>query len=343
MSLPERELHGLLEVLGEVHHAEDLDGFRTALLDVLPRVIPAAYTSYNELGADGAPLVTLVSPVPPAHILANWGRVGHQNPLVQHHLATRDPRAHRLSDVTDMRAFRELELYTEVFAPMGVEHQLAVTLPAPPTLLIGLVFADAEDFTDAQRRMLDLARPHLIQAHANAALRERMHDVLTAVEAGLDDIGEAVVVSDARDRVAFATRAGRAALESMGARGDRLPEALRETPAPAHAVVPVDGEPLMVRRMAPRGGATVFMFERGSRGAPLSLLEALGLTPREAEVLQAMMRGQATTAIAGALGVSPRTVHKHTEHLYAKLGVTDRLAAVSAAWAALDSGKGGAT
>ncbi|NDY74887.1 hypothetical protein G3N28_23315, partial [Desulfobacter hydrogenophilus] len=136
------------------------------------------------------------------------------------------------------------------------------------------------------------------------------HDVLAAVEEGLDDISEAVVVSDARDRVAFATRAGRAALELMGGGGDRLPEALRNTPAPAHAVVPVEGGPLMVRRMAPRGGATVFMFERGSRGAPLSLLESLGLTPREAEVLQAMMRGQATAAIAGGLGVSPRTVHK---------------------------------
>ncbi len=54
-TLPERELHGLLELLGEVHHAETLAGFRTALLDVLPRVIPAAYTSYNEVSADGRP------------------------------------------------------------------------------------------------------------------------------------------------------------------------------------------------------------------------------------------------------------------------------------------------
>ena len=169
-----------------------------------------------------------------------------------------------------MAAFRELELYHEVFVPLGVDHQLAVTLPAPPRLLIGLVFADADDFTDAQRRLLDLARPHLIQAHANAALRERMHDVLAAVEAGLDDIGEAIVVSDAHDRIAFATRAGRAALELVGdEQGTRLPETLRDTPAPAHAVVPLDGgAPLMVRRLAPKGGATVFMFERGSRGAP---------------------------------------------------------------------------
>jgi hypothetical protein len=283
--LPERELHGLLELLGEVHHADDVAGFRTALLDVLPRIIPAAYTSYNEIGGDGNPLVTLVTPQAPQRILAQWGRYGHQNPLVQHHLATRDPRAYRLSDVTSMAAFRELELYHEVFVPLGVEHQLAVTLPAPPRLLIGLVFADADDFTDPQRRLLDLARPHLIQAHANATLRERMHDVLKAVEAGLDDVGEAIVVADGANRIAFATQAGRAALELVdhGAGHDRLPDRLRDTTGPAHTVVPVSGgHPLMVRTLAPKGGATVYVFERGSRGAPRSLLTGLGLSPREA-------------------------------------------------------------
>src|SRR3954452_2650988 len=109
--LPARELDSLLELLGEAHHAETVVEFRTALLDVLPRIIPAAYTSYNEIGADGTPLVTLVTPEAPPQILGNWGRYGHQNPLVHHHLRTRDSRAHRLSDVTSMAAFRELELY----------------------------------------------------------------------------------------------------------------------------------------------------------------------------------------------------------------------------------------
>jgi DNA-binding CsgD family transcriptional regulator len=340
MTLPERELHGLLELLGEAHHAENLAMFRTALLDVLPRIIPAAYTSYNEVSADGTPLVAMVAPEPSQRMLQQWARYGHQNPLVQRYLATRDPRAYRLSDVIEMSVFRERELYHEVFVPFGVEHQLAVTLPAPPRLLIGLVFADPDDFTDAQKRMLDLARPHLIQAHANAALRERLHDVLKAIEAGLDDVGEAIVVTDAHDRIAFATQAGRAALELVDHDAkDRIPEELRNTPSPAHAVVPIDGgSPLMVRRLTPKGGATVFMFERGSRGAPLSLLGALGLSPREAEVLQSMMRGNSTAVIAKSLGVTPKTVYKHSERIFAKLGVNDRIAAVSAAWAALDSG-----
>jgi DNA-binding CsgD family transcriptional regulator len=346
--LPERELQGLLEILGEVHHAEDVASFRTALLDVVPRVIPNAYTSYNEIAADGTPLVTIVKPLPEPQWLQNWARLGHQNPLVQHHLETRDPRAHRLSDVIDHADFRKRELYHEVFVPLGVEHQLAITLPAPPRLLIGLALADERDFTDGERRILDLARPHLIQAHANATLRERLHDVLAAVEAGLDDAGEALVVIDALGRIEFATATGRTSVELLSDRahpnGSHLPPALRDATDPrwpAHAVLQTaSGSPLVVRRMAQtRGSATVLVFERGTRGTSRELLEALGLSPREAEVLQAMMQGQATAAIATTMGVSPRTVSKHAERIYAKLGVHDRIAAVSAAWAALDAGR----
>ena len=344
--LRERELQGLLEILGEVHHAEDVASFRSALLDVIPRVIPNAYTSYNEIAADGTPLVTIVTPEPGQRQLERWGRFGHQNPLVERYLRTRDPRAYRLSDVIALEEFRERQLYQEVFVPLGVEHQLVVTLPAPPRLLIGLALADARDFSDGERRVLDLARPHLIQAHANAGLRERLHDVLAAVEAGLDDSGEALVVVDAYGRVEFATAAGRAALGALGpTTGGELPAPLRAATGkdwPARAVVPVPGggDPLVVRRMARTPGrTTVLVFERGTRGASRELLEALGLSPREAEVLQAMMRGRATAAIAVELGVSPRTVSKHAERIYDKLGVHDRVAAVSSAWAALDSGR----
>jgi DNA-binding NarL/FixJ family response regulator len=55
-------------------------------------------------------------------------------------------------------------------------------------------------------------------------------------------------------------------------------------------------------------------------------------------VLQGMMNGRSTRAIAEHLGVAPSTVHKHTESIYARLGVHDRVAAVSTAWAALDVG-----
>lgn len=55
------------------------------------------------------------------------------------------------------------------------------------------------------------------------------------------------------------------------------------------------------------------------------------LTGRERAVLVLLERGLTAEAIARELGISPRTVHKHLEHLYRKLGVSDRLRAVMVA------------
>lgn len=52
------------------------------------------------------------------------------------------------------------------------------------------------------------------------------------------------------------------------------------------------------------------------------------LTPREREILDLVASGWTNTAIAHALRISPRTVAKHLEHAYRKLGVTNRAAAV---------------
>ncbi|WP_432493443.1 response regulator transcription factor [Kineococcus gypseus] len=58
---------------------------------------------------------------------------------------------------------------------------------------------------------------------------------------------------------------------------------------------------------------------------------AAGLTARETAVLALLADGLTARAIAHRLGTSPRTVHKHLEHLYRKIGVGDRLVAVRTA------------
>ncbi|PRY37991.1 LuxR C-terminal-related transcriptional regulator [Umezawaea tangerina] len=52
------------------------------------------------------------------------------------------------------------------------------------------------------------------------------------------------------------------------------------------------------------------------------------LTQRELTVLQVLAEGLTADAIARRLDISPRTVHRHLQHLYRKLGTTDRLATV---------------
>lgn len=55
------------------------------------------------------------------------------------------------------------------------------------------------------------------------------------------------------------------------------------------------------------------------------------LTTREGEVLLWLARGKANRDIADILSMSPRTVNKHLEHVFEKLGVENRTAAASMA------------
>ena len=52
-----------------------------------------------------------------------------------------------------------------------------------------------------------------------------------------------------------------------------------------------------------------------------------GLSPREIEILRLIARGLSSREIAGRLTLSTKTVRNHTEHIYAKTGTGNRVAA----------------
>ncbi|WFU43299.1 response regulator [Bradyrhizobium sp. CB82] len=64
---------------------------------------------------------------------------------------------------------------------------------------------------------------------------------------------------------------------------------------------------------------------------PPEFSSELGLTSREGEVLAWLSKGKTNRDIAQILGLSPRTVDKHLEQIYAKLGVENRTAAAAVA------------
>jgi DNA-binding response OmpR family regulator/DNA-binding CsgD family transcriptional regulator len=64
---------------------------------------------------------------------------------------------------------------------------------------------------------------------------------------------------------------------------------------------------------------------------PAEFSSELGLTTREGEVLSWLSKGKTNRDIAQILGLSPRTVDKHLEQIYAKLGVENRTAAAAIA------------
>ena len=76
------------------------------------------------------------------------------------------------------------------------------------------------------------------------------------------------------------------------------------------------------------------LAKESSANLPAEFSSELGLTTREGEVLAWLSKGKTNRDIAQILGLSPRTVDKHLEQIYAKLGVENRTAAAAIATSA---------
>lgn len=60
---------------------------------------------------------------------------------------------------------------------------------------------------------------------------------------------------------------------------------------------------------------------------PARVARPAGLTEREVDVLRLIARGRSNKEVAAALGIAPKTVGRHVEHIYAKAGVRTRAGA----------------
>jgi DNA-binding CsgD family transcriptional regulator len=242
----------LVDLMEEVIGTTDLGEFRAGLLRGVRRAVPSDWASLNDLGPGPGDVAVVLIPEPPPDLFEIFVRLRDQNPIVAYIERTRDGRATRFSDVATPEELHGLELYQRVYAPMGVHHQIAFTLPSAPDRIIGVALSRADpDYTDAERDLLNRARPLLIQAF-------------------------------------------RAAVEH-----DELRRTLERRTAAVDLTAP---------------------------------LRAAGLTLREAQAVAQIARGRSNRDAAAALGITPRTVAKHLERAFAKLGVTSRSEAAQAAW-----------
>jgi DNA-binding NarL/FixJ family response regulator len=94
-----------------------------------------------------------------------------------------------------------------------------------------------------------------------------------------------------------------------------------------------DNEQLRLQYMG-KLGANEFLLRLAKDSGtkmPAEFSSELGLTSREGEVLSWLAKGKTNRDIAQILGLSPRTVDKHLEQIYAKLGVENRTAAAAIA------------
>ena len=187
----------------------------------------------------------------------------------------------------------------------------------------------------AIEEMLARIRVHL----ANARLTQ-------SARAALDVSGRFLLAVNRQGKVMWATpQAQKLLSDNLGAASTDemvLPEALQQWLAQAQAskggskaaTASFPDHPELRLHYMGNAGPNEFLLrlaKDAGHAMPASFSSELGLTTREGEVLSWLSKGKTNRDIAQILGLSPRTVDKHLEQIYAKLGVENRTAAAAIA------------
>ena len=264
-------------------------------------------------------------------VFQEWGRTGVSSAL-------------RTSDFYSAREWHEFSLYQLVYKQWGCEDSLAVGLPAPEGLIACICSERDKAFTERERLLIDLVQPHLAQTYRSAEL-------LSLLEGANEDDGLSSMVIDKLGRPLVAPKATWELLEQYFTDSGRLTWSLPETVMTwlagqlvnvgrevesAKASRPLvvqrrDGKTLTLRLLMGRltGDQSVLLLQESAPDNFETLAAEVGLTQREKEVLQHIKSGMSVAEIADSLFISKRTVDKHLENVYGKLGVQSRAAAAA--------------
>lgn len=354
--LAETDCSRLLEFLRASYAALDRSAFRTHVLAALRKLIPCDIVSYNEVNPSVSQVIWLTDPGDAIEFPDSTGTFNRhipEHPLIRHYARTHDDRVLKISDFLTRTEFHRLGLYNEFYRRVGVEHQMACVLPAPPPVVIGIALNRSRpEFDERERRLLQLASPHLVQAFKNACIVSEMRDERGLLAGALEESGRGVVVLSPKGHVRSMSRQAAVWMakyfrySTRG--GTRLPELLERwltqqevlfaggAPPPRMPFVIEHEGTRLVARILSGPDVRLLVLEERSEMIPMAALRPLGLTRRETEVLTWVARGKTNAEIGKVTDMSARTVEKHIEHLCKKLGVENRTAAAMRAMQAGD-------
>jgi DNA-binding CsgD family transcriptional regulator len=251
----------------------------------------------------------------------------------------------KISDYLSKTQFHRTGIFNEFYRKVGVRAQMAVALNISPELLVTCALSRSRtDFTERDRALLTTLSPHLINAFKNS----HAFDWLRVERDYLSRNGSrGLAILDREGKLVYLSELGAKLLEKYfdDFQSGALPSKLRSY---------VDEQNQSVRSGEFYGPATVLLIDKEESRLSVRIafdftagearlileehrpnkppdFEKLGLTEREAEILFWIAEGKTDSSIALLCDISPRTVQKHTENVFTKLGVETRMAAVRAA------------
>ncbi|CAO3452957.1 Two-component transcriptional response regulator, LuxR family [Azospirillum largimobile] len=220
-----------------------------------------------------------------------------------------------------MTGLTETEHILKGFSAGGVDY---VTKPIIAETLIARMYAHLANARVAQstRAALDVTGRTLLAANLKGEVLWCTPQTTRMLEAAFGaDTGSGVSLPEEARRWLAERQAGGSGSGS-GRKADSVVIATG-----------TDGRSLRLSPVGQTGPDEILLqlVEESGAGDDALLKDKLSLTAREAEVLMWIANGKPNRDIAEILGLSPRTVDKHLEQIYAKLGVENRAAAAAMA------------
>jgi DNA-binding CsgD family transcriptional regulator len=330
--LSARDAEGILRFLSDAQELGGDEPFTPNVLEELGQLVTADWVAYCEQDRIRQHVRLLVGRAGDEYELdeplVSYWDIAEEHPVCRvHH--TGESRALKLSDFVGLRQLKNSHVYAVWFGPCGINRELNVAIPSPPWHTKTFLFdrGPGPDFTERDRLVLDLLQPHLGRLWRAAQTRRRLRTALAALGREDEHAARGVVCVTPGGEVELCSPAAHRLLrEYFGTSQEgQLPIELvdwLQTAAPT------------LRRA---GARHRLMIERVGE---LLLLEEtrdeLGLTRREQQIVAWVARGKTNAQIAELLWISPTTVRKHLENVYAKLGVRTRTAAAARFLGTLD-------
>lgn len=350
--LTSHDTRRLFECLRDLYELRDSNSFKQQAVKGLATLVSADLYSYNEISTSQH-LVTGYAIWPIAFPLLQdateiLGRYQHQHPTVMHYLTTGERDVTKISDFMTYREFRRTNLHNEFYRPMGIPYGIGFGISLAQDGLIGIgLHRGGKDYSERDRRILSELTPHILQAYVNAQAVTRLQHETAALLGAFDALDSAIVCLSSRLTIHWMTPAAERLLLTYRLisprHHDRLHRTVFEWLRTQGRVwsfstdVPQAPRPLTVH--GPSGRVTVRVIRQGAFCLLIleeirsilstSDLAPLGLSQRETEILGWVVQGKTNPEIGTILGISHRTVQKHLERVYSRLGVENRHAAMA--------------
>jgi DNA-binding CsgD family transcriptional regulator len=339
------DYEGVLNVVRTAGEARDPDGFSRVLVRELAKLVPSDWVVLDEIDLESGQQRIVAEPgsfVVPPEIEPFLVEFADQHPLIMYNIATGDGSAKKISDFLTREEFHARPLYQKFYKVIGVEYQMAFTLTGTHPHVVALVFSSPHtDFTERDRAVLNLVRPHLVQAWFNAKEQGHLRSLLSSASDATAHSGAGLVIlSDPPHELTpgalmtlyrFYGRPSKTGpVSSRVERWIAVQESRFDSPDRLELAKPlgaeIDGRRMVLRYLPgrPPDPPALLLREERRRFRSHQSYDALGLTTRETEIVGLVIKGETNVAIGQALHVSPNTVKKHLDNIYGKLGVRGR-------------------